>query len=143
MESIDTTTVAGTKSHVEAIDLWAGSLVFLLEFALFWVTNSKAFEGVVLVVSWINCLTTWAMFLWGARSRGARFAFPRFVLPNQQPYGRGVDYFDKYAAIGLVIFSTVQMFVKFSGLKFSAALILSSGILCTKWSIERQKRRSD
>ncbi|KAB1199991.1 hypothetical protein CJ030_MR0G008709 [Morella rubra] len=80
----------------------------------------------------------------GARSRGARFAFPRFVLPNQQPYGCPGDYFDKYAAIALIIFSTVHMIVKFTAEKFSiTGLILYSAILGAKWGTEHQKRQSD
>ncbi|KAB1200363.1 Cytochrome b5 [Morella rubra] len=138
---IDSSTI---PSKVEAIDFWVGILVFILEFALFWVTNSKAFEWLVLAVSWINCLTTWAIFHRRVRSRGARFALPRFILPNGQPYGCTIDYVDKYAAIALVIFSTVQMFVKFSSQKFShSALVLSGVIFGAKLGIEHNKRHSD
>ena len=126
--------------QVEAIDLWIGSSALLLELALIWVASGKAFEGVVQVVSWINCLRTWAVFHWGARRRGARFAVPRNVLPNKQPYGGTVDYVDKYVAIALFIFSIAHMIFKFDAKKFSpAALVVSGVILGANWAFTTRR----
>ncbi|KAB1224777.1 hypothetical protein CJ030_MR1G028627 [Morella rubra] len=129
------------QRNVEAIDLLVGILAFVLEIALSWVPNSKPFERVVLVVSWINCLTAWTIFLWEARSRRAQFALPRFRLPNGEPYGGTIDYVDKYTALGLVMFSTVCMIVNFSGQKISnMGLVLSGVILGAKLHIEYLRR---
>lgn len=129
--------------QIEATDLYLGMLVFILEIVLLWIDNNRPLELVVLVLSWISCLTAWTIFLWGARRKRAKFDLPRFVLPNGQLYGSTIDYIEKYGTLGVVIFSTVYAIVKFPGLKFSTtALVLSGTIFGAKLGIEHQKRKS-
>ncbi|KAB1223645.1 hypothetical protein CJ030_MR2G011742 [Morella rubra] len=133
-----------TSPWIEAIDLSMGVLAFVLEIVLLWITDSRPFELVVLVVAWINCLTAWTIFLWGARWRRAKFALPRFVLPNGQPYGHPIDYVEKYTSLALSLFTTVAMFFKFSKSNFSTTgLVLSATIFGAKVGIECQKRHFD